>query len=149
MIFFYCAYELCQIFGIDKSQTSTQHPQSNGIVERFEFTSGIKELKQPYFLFSYQSAVLQITDYAPSQMLFYRKQGNLVISCSIVCQLYLYCHRNNFEVSWPFKEGEFKLTVLSLEFEDSSSEVLQVCVWRLFSCEVRNISLYLDCIIVT
>ncbi|GFS58268.1 retrovirus-related Pol polyprotein from transposon 17.6 [Trichonephila clavipes] len=75
---------LCEIFTIDKTRTTALHPQSDGMVERFNRTilnslfllvsSNQQEWdkKLPFFLLAYRSAVHETTGYFPSQMLFGR-----------------------------------------------------------------------------
>ncbi|KAF8784306.1 Retrovirus-related Pol polyprotein like [Argiope bruennichi] len=75
---------LCEILGIDKIRTTALHPQSDGIVERFNRTilNSLSLLvsrnqqdwdkKLPFFLLAYRSAVHETTGYFPSQMLFGR-----------------------------------------------------------------------------
>ncbi|GFX49145.1 retrovirus-related Pol polyprotein from transposon 412 [Trichonephila clavipes] len=73
---------LCEINAIDKTRTTVLHPQSDGMVERFNRTI-LKSLsllvssnqqdwdrKLPFFLLAYRSAVHETTGYSPSQMLF-------------------------------------------------------------------------------
>ncbi|GFX28125.1 hypothetical protein TNCV_424521 [Trichonephila clavipes] len=73
---------LCEILAIDKTRTTVLHPQSDGMVERFNRTI-LKCLsllvssnqqdwdkKLPFFLLAYRSAVHETTNYSPSQMLF-------------------------------------------------------------------------------
>ncbi|GFX34244.1 retrovirus-related Pol polyprotein from transposon 412 [Trichonephila clavipes] len=71
---------LCEILTIDK--TRTLHPQSDGMVERFNWiilnslsllvSSNQQDWdkKLPFFLLAYRSAVHKTTGYSPSQMLF-------------------------------------------------------------------------------
>ncbi|GFU08047.1 retrovirus-related Pol polyprotein from transposon 412 [Trichonephila clavipes] len=75
---------LCEILAIDKTRTTTLHPQSDGMVERFNRTivNSLSLLvfsnqqdwdkKLPFFLLAYRSAVHETTGYSPSQMLFGR-----------------------------------------------------------------------------
>ncbi|XP_055939353.1 protein NYNRIN-like [Argiope bruennichi] len=75
---------LCEILGIDKIRTTALHPQSDGMVERFNRTilNSLSLLvssnqpgwdkKLPFFLLAYRSAVHETTGYSPSQMLFKR-----------------------------------------------------------------------------
>ncbi|GFS49136.1 retrovirus-related Pol polyprotein from transposon 412 [Trichonephila clavipes] len=75
---------LCEILAIDKTRTTALHPQSDGMVERFNRTilnslsllvSGNQQdwdKKLPFFLPAYRSAVHETTGYFPSQMLFGR-----------------------------------------------------------------------------
>ncbi|GFT68536.1 retrovirus-related Pol polyprotein from transposon 412 [Trichonephila clavipes] len=74
----------CEILAIDKTRTTALHPQSDGMVERFNRTilNSLSLLvssnqqdwdkKLPFFLFAYRSAVHETTGYCPSQMLFGR-----------------------------------------------------------------------------
>ncbi|GFU47757.1 retrovirus-related Pol polyprotein from transposon 412 [Trichonephila clavipes] len=73
---------LCEILAIDKSRTTALHPQSDGMVERFNRTilNSLSLLvssnqqnwdkKLPFFLLAYRSAVDETPGYSPSQMLF-------------------------------------------------------------------------------
>ncbi|GFW27970.1 retrovirus-related Pol polyprotein from transposon 412 [Trichonephila clavipes] len=75
---------LCEILAIDKTRTTALHPQSDGMVERFNRTilnslsllvsSNQKDWgkKLPFFLLAYRSAVHETTGYSPFQMLFGR-----------------------------------------------------------------------------
>ncbi|GFV47320.1 retrovirus-related Pol polyprotein from transposon 412 [Trichonephila clavipes] len=75
---------LCEILAIDKTRTTALHPQSDGMVERFNRTilNSLSLLvssnqqdwdkKLSFFLLAYRSAVHETTDYSPSQMLFGR-----------------------------------------------------------------------------
>ncbi|GFU21230.1 retrovirus-related Pol polyprotein from transposon 412 [Trichonephila clavipes] len=75
---------LCEILAIDKTTTTALHPQSGGIIERFNRTilNSLSLLvssnqqnwdkKLPFFLLAYRSAVEETTGYSPSQMLFER-----------------------------------------------------------------------------
>ncbi|GFW59518.1 retrovirus-related Pol polyprotein from transposon 412 [Trichonephila clavipes] len=75
---------LCEILAIDKTRTTVLHPQSDGMVERFNRTilNSLSLLvssnqqdwdkKMPFFLLAYRSAVHKTTGYSPSQMLFGR-----------------------------------------------------------------------------
>ncbi|GFV71119.1 retrovirus-related Pol polyprotein from transposon 412 [Trichonephila clavipes] len=75
---------LCAILAIDKTRTTTLHPLSDGMVERFNRTilNNLSLLvssnqqnwdkKLPFFLLAYRSAVHETTGYSPSQMLFGR-----------------------------------------------------------------------------
>ncbi|GFY22205.1 retrovirus-related Pol polyprotein from transposon 412 [Trichonephila clavipes] len=76
--------KLCEILAIDKSRTTALHPQSDGMVERFNRTilNSLSLLvssnqqdcdkKSPFFLLAFRSAVHETTGYYPSQMLFGR-----------------------------------------------------------------------------
>ncbi|GFW26370.1 retrovirus-related Pol polyprotein from transposon 412 [Trichonephila clavipes] len=73
---------VCELLGIDKTKTTPLHPQSDGMVERFNRTilNNLSlmvsknqqdwDQKVPLFLLAYRSAVLKTTGYSPSQMLF-------------------------------------------------------------------------------
>ncbi|GFU46628.1 retrovirus-related Pol polyprotein from transposon 412 [Trichonephila clavipes] len=75
---------LCEILAIDKTRTSALHPQSDGMVERFNRTilDSLSFLvssnqqdwdkKLPFFLLAYRSAVHENIGYSSSQMLFRR-----------------------------------------------------------------------------
>ncbi|GFX27805.1 hypothetical protein TNCV_2614651 [Trichonephila clavipes] len=75
---------LCEILAIDETRTTALHPQSDGMVERFNRTilTSLSFLassnqqdwnkKLPFFLLAYRSAVHETTGYSPSQMLFAR-----------------------------------------------------------------------------
>ncbi|GFU80424.1 retrovirus-related Pol polyprotein from transposon 412 [Trichonephila clavipes] len=74
--------KLCEILTINKSRTTTLHPQSDGMVERFKQTilNSLSPLvssnqqdwdkKLPFFLLTYRSAIHETTSYSPSLMLF-------------------------------------------------------------------------------
>ena len=76
---------LCQLLKIDKTQTTPLHPQSDGMVERFNrtilnnlsiFVSKNQQdwdRKLPLFLLAYRSAVHETTGFTPSRMLFGRE----------------------------------------------------------------------------
>ncbi|GFX20850.1 retrovirus-related Pol polyprotein from transposon 412 [Trichonephila clavipes] len=73
---------LCEILAIDNTRTTALHPQSDGMVERFNRTilNSLSLLvssnqqdwdkKLPFFLLAYRSTVHETTGYSPSQMLF-------------------------------------------------------------------------------
>ncbi|GFS93296.1 retrovirus-related Pol polyprotein from transposon 412 [Trichonephila clavipes] len=73
---------LCEILAIDKTRTTALHPQSDGMVERFNRTilNSLSLLvssnqqdwdkKLLFFLLAYRSAVHETTSYSPSPMLF-------------------------------------------------------------------------------
>ncbi|GFW19896.1 hypothetical protein TNCV_3561991 [Trichonephila clavipes] len=73
---------VCELLGIDKTKTTPLHPQSDGMVERFNRTIHNNlslmvsknqqdwDQKVPLFLLAYRSAVHETTGYSPSQMLF-------------------------------------------------------------------------------
>ncbi|GFV96342.1 retrovirus-related Pol polyprotein from transposon 412 [Trichonephila clavipes] len=75
---------LCEILAIHKTRTTALHPQSYGMVERFNRTilNSLSLLvssnqqdwdkKLPFFLLAYRSAVHETPGYSPSQMLFGR-----------------------------------------------------------------------------
>lgn len=84
---------LCELLGIDKTQTTPLHPQSDGMVERFNRTilNNLSlmvsrnqqdwDQKLPLFLLAYRSAVHETTGYSPSQMLF---GHNLRLPCDLL-----------------------------------------------------------------
>ncbi|GFW04467.1 hypothetical protein TNCV_878361 [Trichonephila clavipes] len=73
---------VCELLGIDKTKTTPLHPQSDGMVERFNriILNNLSlmvsknqqdwDQKVPLFLLAYRSAVHETTGYSPSQMLF-------------------------------------------------------------------------------
>ncbi|GFS61079.1 retrovirus-related Pol polyprotein from transposon 412 [Trichonephila clavipes] len=73
---------VCELLGIEKTKTTPLHPQSDGMVERFNRTilNNLSlmvsknqqdwDQKVPLFLLAYRSAVHETTGYSPSQMLF-------------------------------------------------------------------------------
>ncbi|GFX96667.1 retrovirus-related Pol polyprotein from transposon 412 [Trichonephila clavipes] len=75
---------LCEILAIDKTTTTAFHPESDGMVERFNRTilNSLSLLvssnqqdwdkKLPFLLLAYRSDVHETTVYSPSQMLFGR-----------------------------------------------------------------------------
>ncbi|GFY05472.1 retrovirus-related Pol polyprotein from transposon 412 [Trichonephila clavipes] len=75
---------LSEILAIDKTRTTALHPQSDGMVERFNRTilNSLSllvsskqqdwDIKLPFFLLAYRSAVHETTGYSSSQMLFRR-----------------------------------------------------------------------------
>ncbi|GFT31358.1 hypothetical protein TNCV_608011 [Trichonephila clavipes] len=76
--------KLCEIHAIDKTRATALHPQSDGMVERFNRTilnslfllvsnNGQDwDKKLPFFLLAYRTAVHETTSYPPSQMIFRR-----------------------------------------------------------------------------
>ncbi|GFT49814.1 retrovirus-related Pol polyprotein from transposon 412 [Trichonephila clavipes] len=84
---------VCELLGIDKTQTTPLHPQSDGMVERFNRTilNNLSlmvsksqqdwDQKVPLFLLAYRSAVHETTGYSPSQMLFGR---DLRLPCDLL-----------------------------------------------------------------
>ncbi|GFW60701.1 retrovirus-related Pol polyprotein from transposon 412 [Trichonephila clavipes] len=84
---------VCELLGIDKTKTTPLHPQSDGMVERFNRTilNNLSlmvsknqqdwDQKVPLFLLAYRSAVHETTGYSPSQMLFGR---NLRLPCDLL-----------------------------------------------------------------
>jgi transposase InsO family protein len=77
--------EKCRVLGIEKTRTTPLHPQSDGMVERFNRTLEQHLSKMvgncqddwdtyiPAFLMSYRAAVHGTTRYSPAEMLFGRK----------------------------------------------------------------------------
>ncbi|GFU99004.1 retrovirus-related Pol polyprotein from transposon 412 [Trichonephila clavipes] len=89
-----CGIEgVCELLGIDKTKTTPLHPQSDGMVERFNRTilNNLSlmvsknqqdwDQKVPIFLLAYRSAVHETTGYSPSQMLFGR---DLRLPCDLL-----------------------------------------------------------------
>ncbi|GFW21873.1 retrovirus-related Pol polyprotein from transposon 412 [Trichonephila clavipes] len=84
---------VCELLGIDKTKTTPLHPQSDGMVERFNRTilNNLSlmvsknqqdwDQKVPLFLLAYRSAVHESTGYSPSQMLFGR---DLRLPCDLL-----------------------------------------------------------------
>ncbi|GFV03757.1 retrovirus-related Pol polyprotein from transposon 412 [Trichonephila clavipes] len=84
---------VCELLGIDKTMTTTLHPQSDGMVERFNRTilNNLSlmvsknqqdwDQKVPLFLLAYRSAVHETTGYSPTQMLFGR---DLRLPCDLL-----------------------------------------------------------------
>lgn len=84
---------MCDIMGMKKTQTTPLHPQSDGMVERFNrtilnhlsvFVSRNQrdwDQKLPLFLLAYRSAVHETTGYTPAQLLFGR---DLRLPCDIL-----------------------------------------------------------------
>jgi hypothetical protein len=77
--------EICKLLGIDKRRTAGYHPQTNGMVERFNGTiiDMIAKYTQdehkawskclPYVQFAYNTSVHSATGYTPYRMLFGRE----------------------------------------------------------------------------
>lgn len=77
--------ECCDLMGIYKTRTTPLHPQSDGMVERFNRTlvqqlakycgAGQEDwdVKLPAMLMAYRSAVHEATDHSPSQLMFGRE----------------------------------------------------------------------------
>ncbi|GFX98093.1 retrovirus-related Pol polyprotein from transposon 412 [Trichonephila clavipes] len=84
---------VCELLGMDKTKTTPLHPQSDGMVERFNRTilNNLSlmvsknqqdwDQKVPLFLLAYRSAVHETTGYSPSQMLFGR---DLRLPCDLL-----------------------------------------------------------------
>jgi len=84
---------LCDLLGIRKTRTTPLHPQSDGIVERFNKTmkqhlSKVVDQHQkdwdqhiPLFLMAYRAAVHNTTGQSPSKVLFGRE---LPLPCDVV-----------------------------------------------------------------
>ena len=77
--------ECCDLLGIRKTRTTPLRPQSDGMVEKFNWTLG-QELakfcnkkqddwdeKLPLLLMAYRSAEHEVTDYSPAQMMMGRE----------------------------------------------------------------------------
>ena len=77
--------ECCRIMGIRKTRTTPLHPESDGMVERFNRTLGQElakccrhgqgdwDLNLPYFLMAYRSAEHETTGYTPAHLMFGRE----------------------------------------------------------------------------
>lgn len=77
--------ECCELLGIRKTRTTPLHPQSDGMVERFNRTlaqqlakyceadQGDWDVKLPAMLMAYRSAVHEATDYTPARLMFGRE----------------------------------------------------------------------------
>ncbi|GFU41615.1 retrovirus-related Pol polyprotein from transposon 412 [Trichonephila clavipes] len=84
---------VCELLGIDKTKTTPLHPQSDGMVERFNRTilNNLSlmvsknqqdwDQKVPLFLLAYRSAVHETTGYSPSQMFL---AGIFVSPCDLL-----------------------------------------------------------------
>ncbi|GFU66226.1 retrovirus-related Pol polyprotein from transposon 412 [Trichonephila clavipes] len=84
---------VCELLGIDKTKTTPLHPQSDGMVKRFNRTilNNLSlmvsknqqdwDQKVPLFLLAYRSAVHATTGYSPSKMLFGR---DLRLPCDLL-----------------------------------------------------------------
>jgi transposase InsO family protein len=74
--------ELCQLLGINKTRTTPLHPQSDGMVERFnrtfeEYLAKVVDKNQrdwdkhiPLFLMAYRSAMHETTGTTPAKVIF-------------------------------------------------------------------------------
>ncbi|GFW50246.1 hypothetical protein TNCV_4696641 [Trichonephila clavipes] len=92
---------VCELLGIDKTKTTPLHPQSDGMVERFNRTilNNLSlmvsknqqdwDQKVPLFLLAYRSAVHETTGYSPSQMLFGR---DLRLPCDLLFGRKVICY---------------------------------------------------------
>jgi len=77
--------KLCDLLGINKTRTTPLHPQSDGMVERFnrtleEHLSKVVDIHQkdwdqhiPSFLLAYRSAIHDTTGFTPARVLFGRE----------------------------------------------------------------------------
>ncbi|GFT44046.1 retrovirus-related Pol polyprotein from transposon 412 [Trichonephila clavipes] len=94
---------VCELLGIDKTKTTPLHPQSDGMVERFNRTilNNLSlmvsknqqdwDQKVPLFLLAYRSAVHETTGYSSSQMLA-AEDLRLPCDCCLVA-LRIHLHR--------------------------------------------------------
>ena len=85
--------ELCKLLGIQKTRTTALHPQSDGMVERFNRTilnhlsmyvsrnQTDWDLHIPMLLLAYRSAMHEATGWTPSEMLFGR---SLRLPCDLL-----------------------------------------------------------------
>ena len=76
---------LCKLLGIDKTRTTSYHPQSNGFIERYNRTlenilSKLIDNEQrswddalPYAMMAYRSSVHELTNQSPAKMLLGRE----------------------------------------------------------------------------
>lgn len=77
--------ECCELLGVRKTRTTPLHPQSDGMVERFNRTLAQQlakycaanqedwDVKLPAMLMAYRSAVHEATDYTPARLMFGRE----------------------------------------------------------------------------
>ena len=76
--------EMCKLFDIDKTRTSPLHPQSDGMVERFNKTVEAMlamsledqtewDTKLPYVMMAYRSSVHESTGYSPNMLMLGRE----------------------------------------------------------------------------
>lgn len=77
--------ECCDLLGVRKTRTTPLHPQSDGMVERFNRTLAQQlakycganqedwDVKLPAMLMAYRSAVHEATDYTPARLMFGRE----------------------------------------------------------------------------
>ena len=77
--------EICQLLGIKKTRTTPYHPQSDGMVERFNRTLETQlskfadenqedwDLHIPFLLMAYRSANHETTGYSPTMMMLGRE----------------------------------------------------------------------------
>ena len=83
--------QICEIFGIDRVQTTAYHPQSNGVLERLHGTlkpilakaidKGLDWVSfLPMALFAIRQAVHRETGFSPAELVFGRRvRGSLDI----------------------------------------------------------------------
>lgn len=77
--------ECCDLLGVRKTRTTALHPESDGMVERFNRTLGQElakccrsgqgdwDLNLPYLLMAYRSAEHETTGYTPAHLMFGRE----------------------------------------------------------------------------
>lgn len=77
--------ECCELLGVRKTRTTPLHPQSDGMVERFNRTLAQQlakycaadqedwDVRLPAMLMAYRSAVHEATDYTPARLMFGRE----------------------------------------------------------------------------
>ena len=77
--------EMCQLLGINKTRTTPYHPQSDGMVERFNRTLAMQlskfadynqrdwDLHIPFLLMAYRSAIHNSTGCSPAKMMLGRE----------------------------------------------------------------------------
>ena len=75
--------ELCQLLDIEKTRTTPYHPQSDGMVERFNrtcqqmlkaFINENRDDHLPYLMMAYRSSPHESTGLSPNMMMFGKKQ---------------------------------------------------------------------------
>ena len=77
--------ECCELLGVRKTRTTPLHPQSDGMVERFNRTLAQQltkycnegqedwDVRLPAMLMAYRSAVHESTDFSPASLMFDRE----------------------------------------------------------------------------
>ena len=79
--------QCCELLGVHQTRTTPLHPQSDGMVERFNRTLLAKycssdqqdwDLWLPFTLMAYRSAQQEATGYIPARMMFGREMRLLL-----------------------------------------------------------------------